>query len=81
MERFCLNTLLEADQAFNPLPAAIRKKFGNDPKQFLEFVHDEKNLPEMAEMGLTEEQPVQLELEDAIDSTLPDSESSASDPS
>jgi len=38
---------------FEELPSSIRTKFENDPAKFLEFVQDEKNIPEMQTMGLT----------------------------
>lgn len=39
-------------QAFEELPSTVRNKFGNDPRAFLEFVHDERNAPALVEMGL-----------------------------
>ncbi len=47
-----VNAVLEADQMFASLPNTIRKKFGNDPGNFLDFVADPKNAAEMVEMGL-----------------------------
>lgn len=47
-----MNIIAKAGSMFEELPANIRKKFDNDPKSFLEFVQDEKNLPEMYELGL-----------------------------
>jgi len=41
-----------ANTMFEELPSSIRKKFENDPAQFLEFVQDEKNNEEMIELGL-----------------------------
>jgi len=43
----------ESKTLFEQLPSLVRTKFENDPGKFLDFVHDPKNLPEMAEMGLT----------------------------
>ncbi|AXH75967.1 MAG: internal scaffolding protein [Microviridae sp.] len=37
---------------FNELPSGIRARFKNDPALFLDFVHDERNVEEMREMGL-----------------------------
>lgn len=39
---------------FRDLPSSIRRKFGNDPAQFLEYVQDENNHEEMVELGLVE---------------------------
>ncbi|WNK13493.1 MAG: internal scaffolding protein [Microvirus sp.] len=47
-----MQTVADARSMFMDLPSSLREKFQNDPAQFLDFVHDEKNLPEMAEMGL-----------------------------
>jgi len=55
------NIIIEAKAAFESLPAAIRKRFDNNPHEFLEFVHDPKNRPEMAEMGLLKRPVVPLE--------------------
>ena len=50
-----MNQIIAAQEAFNSLPSDIRKKFDNDPAEFLEFVSDEKNNDEMIQMGLKEE--------------------------
>lgn len=47
-----MNIVLDAQNAFDTLPSSIRKKFNNDPSEFLSFVSDEKNLDEMRSMGL-----------------------------
>jgi len=44
----------DAQQMFDDLPSPIRTKFQNDPGQFLDFVQDDANASEMAEMGLTQ---------------------------
>lgn len=49
----------ESQTMFNDLPSAIRTKFKNNPAEFLDFCHDPKNLPEMAEMGLLRPQTAQ----------------------
>lgn len=45
------NILREADEAFNAIPSYIRLKFGNDPAQFLEWLHDPKNKKEAEQYG------------------------------
>ena len=50
-----MNQIIAEQEAFNSLPSDIRKKFDNDPAEFLEFVSDEKNNDEMIQMGLKEE--------------------------
>lgn len=47
-----MNTVIEAQNAFNVLPASVRKRFANDPAEFLAFVSDPANKNEMVEMGL-----------------------------
>lgn len=56
-----LRIVEEADDAFMSLPADIRKRFGNDPSEFLSFVDNPDNLDEMQRMGLVppESVPVQ----------------------
>lgn len=45
--------LIDAENAFESLPAVVRKKFDNSPGDFLAFVQNPENLPEMEKMGLT----------------------------
>lgn len=46
------NALVAADRAFMALPAEIRKRFGNNAGEFVDFCSDPKNLDEMRKMGL-----------------------------
>lgn len=46
------NFIAEAQTMFNELPSALRSRFENSPAKFLDFCSQEKNRPEMAEMGL-----------------------------
>lgn len=41
-----------ANTLFHEMPSAIRNRFENDPALFLDFCSQEKNRPELAEMGL-----------------------------
>lgn len=47
-----INAVIEAEQMFGSLPAQIRKKFGNDPGLFLDFVSDDDNHDELVKLGL-----------------------------
>lgn len=47
-----LNLVNEAQNLFDALPSAVRRRFKHDPADFLEFALDEKNLTEMADLGL-----------------------------
>jgi phage internal scaffolding protein len=55
-----MQTIINANAAFQSLPSAIRDRFANDPARFLEFVHNPENKDEMARMGLlkVKEDPV-----------------------
>ncbi|WNK14732.1 MAG: internal scaffolding protein [Microvirus sp.] len=46
------NKIVEANNLFADLPSKIRNRFNNDPALFLDFVHDETNVPELRSMGL-----------------------------
>ncbi|QGH73554.1 MAG: scaffold protein [Microviridae sp. ctITQ3] len=52
-----LNMVMHAQAAFDSLPAAIRKKFANDPSQLLEFVQDDSNYDEAVKLGLVLPKP------------------------
>ncbi len=52
-----MNIVVGAQQLFDELPSTIRKKFGNNPETFLEFVQDPENADDMAHLGLTEKLP------------------------
>jgi len=46
--------IMEANSAFESLPARVRREFDNDPSKFVEFASDEKNVDQMREWGLAE---------------------------
>lgn len=52
-----LNIVAKVQEQFENLPAKVRDRFKNDPSQFLEFVNNKENLPEMEKMGLLKEKP------------------------
>lgn len=49
-----LNSVMEANEMFMTLPAAIRKQFGNDPASFVEYVGNPENAESLITMGLAE---------------------------
>lgn len=58
-----LNAVIAAQDSFEALPAALRKRFANDPGEYYEFVHDPENRDEMIKLGLiTEVQAPQPDL-------------------
>lgn len=48
---------INAQIAFDQLPAEVRREFDNDPFQFLTFIEDPENVDRMAELGLLEPVP------------------------
>lgn len=53
-----MNVVRRGEAAFAALPADVRKRFGNDPGEFLTFMHDEKNIPEARILGLIPKEEV-----------------------
>lgn len=49
-----MNKVVEANEMFEALPAAIRKRFNNNPGELIEFVMDENNRKEAEMLGLVE---------------------------
>lgn len=47
-----MNLVISAQESFDSLPATLRKRFGNDPNEYFQFVHDPDNRDEMIKMGL-----------------------------
>lgn len=55
------NRIVEAQQAFDELPAHVRKRFNNNPAELIDFCMSDKNKEEAIELGLIpkpEEKPV-----------------------
>jgi phage internal scaffolding protein len=51
------NHLIEAQSLFMEIPADLRKRFDNDPGQFMDFVADPKNKDALKEFGLLAPEP------------------------
>lgn len=49
-----VNQVAEINEQFQKLPAKIRDRFGNDPQQLLDFVHDPANIEEAVKIGLVD---------------------------
>jgi phage internal scaffolding protein len=47
-----MNQIARAQQSFESLPADLRKKFGNDPAAFVDFMQDGDNLDAIEKLGL-----------------------------
>jgi len=52
-----MNALRSADSAFMALPAALRKRFDNDPHQFVQFCSDDANRDEAVKLGILANSP------------------------
>lgn len=64
--RESLELVMAAQEAFAELPSGVRKRFENDPGQFMEFITNPANIDEARDMGLAEaikvEPPVKVEV-------------------
>lgn len=47
-----MTIVAHAQQSFDLLPSEIRKEFDNDPREFLDFVHNPENEEKLVAMGL-----------------------------
>jgi phage internal scaffolding protein len=47
-----METVTRAQQMFEAMPSSIRKRFANDPAQFLDFVQNDDNVEEARKLGL-----------------------------
>ena len=47
-----MNIIAEAQQMFETVPAEIRKKFGNDPAEYVEFMQNPENRDKIEALGL-----------------------------
>jgi len=62
--------IAQANDAFASLPASLRKRFSNDPAEFLSFFDDPANLDEAVRLGLaTLPEPPPLDPADSSSST------------
>lgn len=49
------NLIINAEEQFSNLTAPVRKRFGNDPENFLQFCNDPDNADELIKLGLAPE--------------------------
>lgn len=49
-----MNIVAEAEEMFLTIPAEIRKKFNNDPGEFLKFATNGENIVELRKLGLAQ---------------------------
>lgn len=55
--RTAIDQIQQARGVFDALPSKVRSRFGNDPAEFLDFVHNPANSDELVAMGLAEPKP------------------------
>jgi len=55
--REALDLVQDANNEFMKIPSDIRKKFNNNPGEFLNFVNNPENEEEMIEMGFVKQSP------------------------
>lgn len=65
------NAIAQANEAFAEMPADVRKRFENDPAQFVAFCSDETNRDDARKLGLLVPEPVQLEAAPPIQTAPP----------
>lgn len=56
-----LNTVIKADSLFSDLPSDVRKEFGNDPRNLINFMGDSSNEERARELGLLNPLPPVLD--------------------
>jgi len=47
-----IDYIAKSKELFDEMPSTLRKRFNNDPGEFLDFVHDPNNADEMVSLGL-----------------------------
>ena len=52
-----IQQVMDAQDMFMSLPAKVRRQFGNDPAEYLDFVADPQNADRMVELGLATRPP------------------------
>ncbi len=67
--RSAIDSVRQAEATFGALPSIVRRRFGNDPAEFLDFVQDPKNLDEMRSLGLANPKPLSETDEKSVVST------------
>lgn len=56
-----MNYILDAKEMFETIPSNIRKRFDNDPGQFISWVNDPENASEARKLGFLNPLPKPLE--------------------
>lgn len=72
-----LQSAIDAREAFEAMPAYLRKRFDHDPNKLIQFVSDSKNYDEAVKLGLVEKKqpdPVVEQLKEVVKNTTPKKE-------
>lgn len=64
--RTMVDTVNAAQAAFAALPAEVRSRFGNDPREFVDFCSDKNNADELVRLGLA----ARASVEDPLDKVV-----------
>ena len=73
-----MNIVTDAQEMFDDLPSKLRNKFANSPAEFLDFVQNEENIPQMAELGLLNTSPETPDLQSDVQGETASSEAETS---
>jgi len=52
-----LNMVISAQNSFDALPSEVRKRFGNNPTNLIDFVQNDSNYDEAIKLGLVKPKP------------------------
>lgn len=63
-----MNLTVKAQEMFDDLDSSVRKRFGNNPFEFLQFANDPKNIDELRKLGLAK--PVEPSPPSAVEQRL-----------
>lgn len=66
-----MDIVVRANGLFADLPSKVRKRFGNDPAAFLEFMNSSENADEMIALGLATRREVDNLVSDSVSSGNP----------
>lgn len=64
--RESMEIVTNAQEMFDELPSSIRNKFRNNPEEFMDFVQNPENAPEMAVLGLIPKEPTEPKPQEVI---------------
>lgn len=78
--QLCLDRVKAAQEAFQQLPANVRKAASNDPVEFLEMVNDPEGLEYLESLGLEVNEVVETPPEDLADGDAESAEGEESSP-